>query len=116
MGIKFIPNAYPGFNNTGLAGVVNSTKLPNNAIMFKEMLKIAINNVDSDLKIVMITSWNEWLESTAIEPSIEFGELFLHTIYDVIPEFPSSILLSLSMILAMLAVVYSKKRFAKIKK
>lgn len=115
MGIKFIPNAYPGFNNTGLAGVVNSTELPNNATMFKEMLKIAINNADSDLKMVMITSWNEWLESTAIEPSMEFGELFLHTIYDIVPEFPSSAFLPLFMILTMFVVIYSKKKFAKIK-
>lgn len=115
MGIKFIPNAYPGFNNTGLASVVNSTKLPNNATMFREMLKIAINNANSDLKMVMITSWNEWLESTAIEPSMEFGEQFLHTVYDVVPEFPSSMILSLFMILITLAVVYSKKRFVKFK-
>jgi hypothetical protein len=115
-GIKFIPNAYPGFNNTGLAGVVNPTELPNNATMFKEMLKIAINDADSDLKIVMITSWNEWLESTAIEPSMEFGELFLHAIYDiVVPEFPSSTFFSVLMILTMFVAVCSKKKFAKIK-
>jgi hypothetical protein len=115
MGIKFIPNAYSGFNNTGLAGVVNSTELPNNATMFREMLKTAINYADSDLKMVMITSWNEWLESTAIEPSMEFGELFLHAVYDVVPEFPSGAFLSLFMIFAMIVVVYSKKRFARIK-
>jgi len=112
-GINFIPSAYPGFNNTGLTGVVEPVVLPNNATMFKEMLKIAINNADSDLKIVMITSWNEWLESTAIEPSMEFGESFLHTIYDVVPEFPSSTFLSLFMILTMLVVIYAKKKFAK---
>jgi hypothetical protein len=115
MGIKFIPNAYPGFNNTGLAGVVNSTELPNNATMFKEMLKIAINDADSSLKIVMITSWNEWLESTAIEPSMEFGELFLHTIDDVVPEFPSTTFLSLFMILTMLVAIYVKKKLPKSK-
>ena len=114
-GIKFIPNAYPGFNNTGLSGVTLNTTvvLPNNATMFKEMLKIAINNADSDLKIVMITSWNEWLESTAIGPSMEFGELFLHTVYDVVPEFPSSTFLLLFMILAMPIVIYLKKKLPK---
>lgn len=112
-GIKFIPNVYSGFNNTGLNGVVEPVALPNNATMFKEMLKIAINNADSDLKMVMITSWNEWLESTAIEPSMEFGELFLHTIYDVVPEFPSSTFLSPFMILAMLVVIYIKKKLPK---
>jgi len=115
MGIKFIPNAYPGFNNTDLNGVLEPAVLPNNATMFRELLTIAINNADSDLKMVMITSWNEWLEGTAIEPSMEFGEAFLHVIYDVVPEFPSGAILSLSMILIMLVVIYSKRRFAKIK-
>jgi hypothetical protein len=116
-GIKFIPNAYSGFNNTGLVGVQQNTTvvLPLNETMFREMLKLAINNAD-DLKMVMITSWNEWLEATAIEPSMEFGELFLHTIYDVVPEFPSSTFLSVLMILTMFVAVCSKKKFAKIKK
>lgn len=112
-GIKFIPNAYPGFNNTDLNGVVEPVVLPNNATMFRELLTIAINNADSDLKMVMITSWNEWLEDTAIEPSMELGEAFLHVICDIVPEFPSGAILSLSMILIMLVVIYSKRRFAK---
>jgi hypothetical protein len=114
-GINFIPNAYSGFNNTGLARVVEPVALSGNANAFREFLTIAINNVD-DLKMVMITSWNEWLEATAIEPSMEFGELFLHTIYDGVPEFPSSTFLSVLMILTMFVAVCSKKKFAKIKK
>ena len=74
-GIKFIPNVYPGFNNTGLEGVHKPVVLLPNETMFKEMLTTAINYADNDLKIVMVTSWNEWLESTAIEPSMELGEL-----------------------------------------
>lgn len=85
-GIKFIPNAYPGFDNTehlkwqGKAS--QGTVLPPNETMFKKMLTTALNYVDNNLKTVMITSWNEWLESTAIEPSMEFGESFLHTVLD----------------------------------
>jgi len=113
MGIKFIPNAYPGFNNTGLNGVTPNTTvvLPPNETMFRELLKAAINYADGDLKMVMITSWNEWLESTAIETSMEFGELFLHTIYDVVPEFPSFVILPLFMVVTLAAVIiYKRKR------
>jgi hypothetical protein len=46
---------------------------------------------------------------------MENGELFLHAVHDVVPEFPSTTLLSLFMIFAMIVVVYSKKRFARIK-
>ncbi|RLI28084.1 hypothetical protein DRO50_03590 [Candidatus Bathyarchaeota archaeon] len=47
------------------------------------MMRIALENVDDDLKMVMVTSWNEWLESTSIEPSMEHGEDFLHTVLEV---------------------------------
>jgi len=81
-GIRFIPNAYPGFNNTELENVSQPVVLPPNETMFREMLTIAFNYADDYLKTVMITSWNEWLEATAIEPSMEFGELLLHTVLD----------------------------------
>lgn len=109
-GIKFVPNAYPGFNNTGVKYVDQYVVLSPNEIMFKEMLNIAINYTDKDLKIVMITSWNEWLESTTIEPSMEFGELFLHTIYEVVPEFPSNMVFPLFMISTLLAVIIYKRK------
>jgi hypothetical protein len=86
-GIGFIPNAYPGYDNTEHCKwkqsqnmSCTSIELPLNKTMFEQMLNIALNNRDENLKIVMITSWNEWLESTAIEPSMQFGESFLHTI------------------------------------
>jgi len=44
---------------------------------------------------------------------MEFGELFLHTIYDVIPEFPSFIILPLYMIATLLVIIiYRRKRRA----
>lgn len=114
-GIGYVPDAYPGFDNTEHCKWENRSSegvvLPPNEIMFKEMLDIAANYSDKDPKIVMITSWNEWMESTSIEPSVEFGELFLHTVYDTVPEFPSSELLALFMATtALVAIVYRRKR------
>jgi hypothetical protein len=82
-GMSFFPNAYPGYNDT--KENPNSAVLPVNATEFGEFLQIALNNTD-DGGITMITSWNEWKESTAIEPSVELGDLLL----DVVPEFPST--------------------------
>jgi len=114
--IKFIPNAYPGFDNTEYCNYSNrsseSLVLPLNETMFREMLDNAMSNMDDDLKMIIITSWNEWLESTAIEPSMEFGELFLHTIY-LIPEFPSALILLLFMMLPAVVVVFVKEKHSK---
>jgi len=109
-GVKFIPNVYPGFNNTGCEGVTNPAVLPANETAFREMLTTAKSHVDNDLKIIMVTSWNEWLEGTAIEPSMEFGEFFLHAVYDVIPEFPASLILPIFIAIALIMVLMAKQK------
>jgi hypothetical protein len=80
-GIAFVPDAYPGFNNTNVSSPVI---LPRNVTSFSDMLDIAINGTDSKLGIVMITSWNEWMEGTMIEPSMEEGELHLLAVYNIV--------------------------------
>jgi len=110
-GMQFIPNAYPGFNNTNCEGVIDPVELSPNETMFREMLKTAIKYADNNLKIVMVTSWNEWKEATAIEPSMEFGELFLHTIYDVVPEFPTLLILPTFIIVTLITIGIKTKYF-----
>lgn len=73
------------------------------------MLEVALDHTDSNLGIAMITSWNEWMEGTTIEPSMEEGELFLHVVYDIVPEFPQFLILPLFMI-ATLLTIYRRKR------
>jgi hypothetical protein len=94
-GTRFIPNAYPGFNNTLNEGATPPwVTLARNETAFKEMLGIALKYTDSNLRIAMITSWNEWMEGTMIEPSMKEkeGELFLHVVYDtvIVPELSES--------------------------
>jgi hypothetical protein len=84
--IAFVPDAYPGFNNTNNSNTTPPwTVLPRNRADFKNMLEIALNNTDTSLGIAMITSWNEWMEGTNIEPSMEEGELYLLAVYDIAP-------------------------------
>ena len=105
-GIGFIPNAYPGFNNTGLKDVTQPVVLPPDAVRFKEMVNIASTCTDDHLKMVMVTSWNEWLEATAIEPSMEYGESFLHAI----PEFSACFLLTLFFLITTLVTSFARKK------
>jgi hypothetical protein len=84
-GISFVPDAYPGFNNTNNTGASEPwTILPPNSKSFGQMLQIAMNHTSSPQGFVMVTSWNEWMEGTQIEPSIESDELFLHVVYDAV--------------------------------
>ena len=113
-GIGFVPNVYPGFNNTNNTNVSPPwAVLPRNEAKFRDMLEVALDYTDSNLGIAMITSWNEWMEGTTIEPSMEEGELFLHVVYDIVPEFPSFLILPLFMIATLLAVIAYKRKHSK---
>lgn len=117
-GIAFVPNVYPGFNNTNNTNVSPPwTVLPRNEARFRDMLEVALDHTDSNLGIAMITSWNEWMEGTTIEPSMEEGELFLHVVYNTVPEFPQFLILPLFTIATVLAVmVYKRKHQTRNKK
>lgn len=102
-GKQFIPNAYPGYNATKEG--VNVT-LPVNASGFNDFLQTAWNNID-DNGIVMITSWNEWKESTSIEPSLEFGHQLLDVL-SLVPEFPSTPFL-IATLFVMLPIMFYRR-------
>lgn len=85
-GMRFWPSAYPAYDNT--KENPNSTLLPANTTAFREFLQTAQNNTNNEA-ITMITSWNEWKENTAIEPSAAQGDQLL----DTIPEYPTPPLL-----------------------
>ena len=109
-GIKYIPSAYPGYNNTGNEDSPNPTALPPDETKFEEFLYIAKENVDTDLNIIMLTSWNEWKDATMLEPSSESAETFLHVVHDIIPEFPSVLALTLFFNVAGVALLVSRRR------
>lgn len=108
-GIKYIPSAYPGYNNTGNEDAPNPTVLPPDETKFEEFLYIARENVDTGLNIIMLTSWNEWKDATMLEPSSESAETFLHVVHDIIPEFPSVLALTLFIILTGVASLVSRR-------
>lgn len=72
----FIPNIIPGFNDRGVRLSRNHyaiprgwAKDPSGGLAFSHVFDwIGLPFVDKHLPILMITSWNEWNEDTAIEP------------------------------------------------
>ncbi len=70
-----IPNVHPGFNNLGVGGSAFITPRQSQAgaectSRLEEYVKVMRPFIDPKLKMIMITSWNEWHEDTQIEPTI----------------------------------------------
>jgi hypothetical protein len=104
-GMSFFPSAYPGYNDS--IENPNSPVLQVNATEFGEFFQVARDNTDNG-GITMITSWNEWKESTAIEPSVELGDLLLDVV-PIVPEFPSPLVLLVILVLTTPSVVVYRK-------
>lgn len=74
--VGFVPNVVPGYNDRGVRSGKNHYVIPRQwrestpeGSFFSECLdRIALRYVDPDLNMIMITTWNEWNEDTAIEP------------------------------------------------
>ncbi len=67
--IGFIPSALPGYDDRAVRS--GNMPLPKNVDRFEKQLEIAKSSLDKDLRMIMITSWNEWHENTYVEPSRE---------------------------------------------
>jgi len=82
LGVGFIPSALPGFNDRAVRE--GNIPLPKSTERFKEQLEIAKSYIDKDLRIIAITTFNEWHEYTAIEPSVENGFEYLNILKEVV--------------------------------
>ena len=81
IGVRYIPTASPGFDNrkdyrpkNPKTPIVLREKEP-----FRQMLKMYREKSN----IVFITSFNEWFESTQIEPSVGYGFEYLQIVREV---------------------------------
>jgi hypothetical protein len=75
-GVRFIPNAMPGYNDRGVRPAENHYVIPRRlepaasiTSMFERSIDIARRFVDPELPVLTITSFNEWNEWTQVEPA-----------------------------------------------
>lgn len=77
-GVRFIPDAMPGFDDRGVRLAANHYVLPlevsaamptGSWSLFSGMLDAAAPFIDASRPMLTVTSWNEWHEDTEIEPT-----------------------------------------------
>jgi hypothetical protein len=76
-GLRLIPNVMPGYDDTPLRGAGRATLHRRQGRFYTEYWNIAREFVTADQPFVFITSFNEWHEGTEVEPSKEYGDLYL---------------------------------------
>lgn len=89
LGVTFVPDAIPGFNDTHVRPGAHHPPLPTNPALFRSQVAVALAHVEPPLNMLLITSWNEWNEDTAIEPSKEYGRQYLDILENELTRVPA---------------------------
>jgi hypothetical protein len=80
-----VPSVIPGFDYRKAPwGQSDAVPLLRDKERFKMELEIALKYMDEELKMIRIDTWNDWYESTQVEPSMEEGFLFLSALKKVL--------------------------------
>lgn len=75
--LSFIPTIIPGYDDRKLNGLNRPVLERQNGKFYQKFWEIAKRYLDPSVKMVFLTSFNEWHEGTELEPSREFGREYL---------------------------------------
>ncbi len=75
--LYFIPNVMPGYDDRKQFGLDRPVLERKEGEFYKNYWQIARKHLDSQLPIVLLTTFNEWHEGAEIEPSKEHGTKYL---------------------------------------
>jgi hypothetical protein len=82
-GIDLIPTIIHGFDNRAALYTNTHTYYPRSPELFKATISVAKNYLTKN-RIMRLVSFNEWFESTNVEPSVEDGFKYLQTLRDTL--------------------------------
>ncbi len=80
-GVLFIPSALPGFRR--IANPEWPT-LPRSIDRLTKQLKLALKYMDPNVRMLFITTFNDWTENTQVEPSVEDNFKYLQALRDTL--------------------------------
>lgn len=80
LGLTFVPHVFPGYNDAAVRPEAANPPIPRYPARFDSFAQMARELVDPELPVVLITSFNQWSESTQVEPSREEGFGYLDVI------------------------------------
>ncbi len=81
LGVAFIPDVMPGFDSTHSR--IRSRRDPvlrRSPANFRYFIENAKKQIDPKLRMLFVTTWNEWNEGSYVEPSREEGVQYLDVI------------------------------------
>jgi hypothetical protein len=82
-GTAIVPSVFPGFDNTRSNIAQKVIVVPRSVDGFEKFCQMAKRYADPRIKMVMVTTFNEWHDGTSIEPAKEWGTTYLEVIRSV---------------------------------
>jgi hypothetical protein len=82
-GTAVIPSVFPGFDNTRDNRAQKVIVVPRSVNGFEKFCQMAKQYADPRIKMVMVTTFNEWHEGTSVEPAEEWGTAYLEVVRSV---------------------------------
>ena len=81
--LPLVPNLIPGYNETQISDRKREYPiLERDPDGFRELANLTQQRMDPELDAVVVTSFNEWPEYTAVEPAESYGTTYLEIIED----------------------------------
>ncbi len=85
IGLDFVPEVMPGAVFSNIPDAPDRYKdapIHRDADGFRELCRILRQRMDPDLDAILVNTFNEWPEHTAVEPSKSYGTTYLEIIED----------------------------------
>lgn len=89
-GHDFLPTVIPGYDDTHVRPEADHPILQRSPDRFRQFCRVAREYAGSSRNVVFLTSFNEWPEYTAVEPTTDYGTTYLEVTREELTEYSST--------------------------